>query len=262
MRQKPLNTSAPPRPRAWLDLARAGNFPSVASNVLAALVLSSGAPAVFPRPGELGVAILAGILLYAGGATLNDVADASFDARHRPERAIPRGLISRRAAAWVGALEMASGLALLVGSGASLVWGAALVAVILAYDWVHKRWSGSVILMAGCRVLLALTVASLPQHSVTPALLGWLGVLFAYIVTLSVLARSEYALARQTVAAAHAKDQSERAARLGRGVGRMLAFIPLIDAVAVAVAGGWLAAVCCALAVPVGRWAQRVAAST
>ena len=39
-------TAAPHRPLAlaWLDLARAGNFPSVASNVMAAFVLSAAAP--------------------------------------------------------------------------------------------------------------------------------------------------------------------------------------------------------------------------
>ncbi|HLP08823.1 MAG TPA: UbiA family prenyltransferase, partial [Opitutaceae bacterium] len=100
----------------WLDLARAGNFPSVASNVLAAFVLSAGANRFDP---QLFVgALLAGALAYAGGATLNDVADASFDAQHRPERAIPRGAILRRTAAIVGAAQLLAGAAVLVALGA------------------------------------------------------------------------------------------------------------------------------------------------
>jgi len=75
----------------WLDLARAGNFPSVWSNVLAALILSAPLVGMWPSAGILAVTLLAGSLAYAGGTTLNDVADAAFDRRHRPERAIPRG---------------------------------------------------------------------------------------------------------------------------------------------------------------------------
>jgi 4-hydroxybenzoate polyprenyltransferase len=236
--------------RVWLDLARAGNFPSVASNVLAALVLSAAATGhPWPAPGEFALALLAGLLVYAGGATLNDVADAAFDARRRPERAIPRGAISRGAAAWVGAGELAAGLALLVAGGAGWGWAAGLGAVILAYDWVHKRWSGSVVLMAGCRVLLALTLASLPGYAPGPALLGWLAALFVYIVTLSVIARREYA-------------PGAPAAKLGRWVGCLLAFIPLVDAAALLAVGAWSAALAAAAAVPLGRLAQRRLAAT
>ncbi|MCE2861248.1 MAG: UbiA family prenyltransferase [Verrucomicrobiota bacterium] len=233
--------------RVWLDLARAGNFPSVAGNVLAALVLSApGFPfhAIVP----LGLAVIAGWLVYAGGATFNDVADATFDARHRPERAIPRGAVRRATAASVATAQMAAGLGLFIVAGASPFWAAALAVVILAYDWTHKRWTGSVVLMAGCRVLLGLTVASLPGHGVTPALLAWLGVLFAYIVVLSLLARREYL-------------PGAPAAKIGRSVGRLLAFIPFVDAVALLVCGAWVPAVLCALMVPLGRWAQRVVAA-
>ncbi len=241
--------------RATLDLARAGNFPSVASNVLVALVLASTAGAgaggnAFPSGGLLTLAIVAGCLVYAGGATLNDVFDAGFDRERRPERAIPRGVISRAGAAWLGGVEMALGLAaLIIFAGASVVWAVALAACILAYDWLHKRWIGSVVLMAGCRVLLALTLATIPSHSFTPPLLWWIGALFVYIVTLSLIARWEYA-------------PGAPAAKIGRSVGRLLAFIPLIDALALALVGAWFPALACAAAIPLGRWAQRLAAST
>jgi 4-hydroxybenzoate polyprenyltransferase len=235
--------------RIWFDLARAGNFPSVASNVLAAFVLSSSARAVWPSGGLLAVAIVAGCLIYAGGATFNDVADAEFDRRHRPERAIPRNAVSRAGAAWIAAIEMLFGLGLLVAAGASARWAGALAATILIYDWIHKRWMGSVVLMAGCRVLLACTVASLPGNDMTPAFFWWAGALFVYIVALSVIARWEY-------------RPGAPAARVGRAVGSLLAFIPLIDAIALLLVGAWLPAMACAAAVPLGRWAQRLAAST
>lgn len=237
--------------RALFDLARAGNFPSVASNVVAALVLSAApAAATFPSVGTLALAILAGCLLYAGGATFNDVFDAAFDARHRPERVIPRGAISRHAAALLATAEMLLGVVLIVVLlQASLAYALALVATILAYDWIHKRWIGSVILMAGCRVLLACTLATLPGHAFTTPFLGWIAALFVYIVILSLIARWEY-------------KPGAPAAQLGRAVGRMLAFIPFIDAIALLLVGAWLPALACALALPLGRWAQRLAAST
>ena len=233
--------------RVWLDLARAGNFPSVAGNVLAALVLSAPGSG-FPSLADLVPAVLAGWLVYAGGATFNDVADASFDARHRPERAIPRGEVSRTAAAAVAAAQMMLGLGVLVFAGASPLRAASLAAVILAYDWTHKRWIGSVVLMAGCRVLLGLTVASLPGHHVTPALATWLAVLLVYIAGLSLLARREYL-------------PGAPAARIGRSVGRLLAFIPFVDAGVLIGCGAWAPAALCAIMVPLGRWAQRMVAA-
>lgn len=236
--------------RVWFDLARAGNFPSVASNVLAALVLSSPAYFATFQPGLFVLTAFAGCLVYAGGATLNDVIDARFDVQHRPERAIPRGLVSQATAARVAAIEMALGLSLLVTAHASPRWALALGFVIVAYDWFHKRWLGSVVLMAGCRLLLAATIASLPDHALgRPAFLAWVGALFLYIATLSLIARWEY-------------KPGAPAAKIGRSVGRLLVFIPLIDALALALVGAWIPAIACAAAIPLGRLAQRLAAAT
>ena len=144
---------------------------------------------------------------------------------------------------------MLLGLGLLIAARASPLWALALAATILLYDWIHKRWIGSVVLMAGCRALLALTIASLPGYAIQPQLLAWLSALFVYIVTLSLIARWEY-------------KPGAPAAKLGRAVGRLLAFIPLVDALALTVVGEWLPAFACALAIPLGRWAQRLAAAT
>ena len=243
--------------RIWADLSRAGNFPSVASNVLAALVLSQPDLGQRPHLSLVLVTMLGGVLAYAGGATLNDVADARFDAAHRPERPLPRQVISRRNAAVLGLLQLAGGAGLLVWLGAGIGWALGLVAVVAAYDWLHKRWAGSVVLMGACRVALAVTVASLPGHGFTPQVLGWIGALFVYIVGLSVLARREYALGRSGDPAAAA-----RAERVGRRVGQMLALIPFVDGIALLLVGASGPALACALAMPLGRLAQRVAAST
>jgi 4-hydroxybenzoate polyprenyltransferase len=234
--------------RLWLDLARAGNFPSVWSNVLAALVLSAPASAGWPALSVLGLTLLAGSLAYAGGTTLNDVFDAGFDRQHRPERAIPRGQIRRSTAGWTGGLQLALGLGLLVWLGASVFATLGLAVTILGYDWLHKRWRGSVLLMAGCRVMLAVSLATLPGHTMPPIFLAWITGLFGYIVGLSLLARREY-------------QPGAPAAKLGQLVRKLLAFIPFVDTAALLVFGAWLPALGCALTVPLGKWAQRQAAS-
>jgi 4-hydroxybenzoate polyprenyltransferase len=245
-----MNAAPRSAARAWFDLARAGNFPSVWSNVLAALVLSSSVGYTWPVTATWVLATLAGTLAYAGGTTLNDVADLAFDRRHRPERALPSGVISRSAAACVGAVQLAAGFALFVFVlDASAPWAVLLVVVIVAYDWLHKRWAGTVLLMAACRAFLGLTIASLPGHAFTPALLTWVGLLSGYIVTVTLLARAEY-------------TAGAGGARLGRWVGRLLAFIPLVDAVVLLAVGAWPVALACAAAIPIGRLAQRLAAST
>ena len=96
----------------------------------------------------------------------------------------------------------------------------------------------------------------------------WVGALFIYIVTLSVIARREYTGRRASASASigavggTAPAVPRSTAKPGFSVGRLLAFIPLIDAIALLVVGAWIPALACAAAVPLGRWAQRLAAST
>ena len=238
--------------RLWLDLARAGNFPSIWSNVITALILSGAGAEVQLHFGwpfwAVCWTLLAGSLAYPGGTTLNDVFDTGFDRTHRPERAIPSGRISRSTAGWVGGLQLASGLGILIWLGASPVAATGLAATILSYNWLHKRWTGSVLLMAGCRVMLAVTIATLPGYTFQPVFVVWITILFVYIVVLSLLARREYL-------------PGAPAEKLGRLVRKMLAFIPFVDTSALIFIGAWIPALATALSVPLGKWAQRQAAS-
>lgn len=234
--------------RAWCDLARAGNLPSVWSNVLAALVLSAW-DCRWPPPDVWLLATILGTVAYAGGATLNDVFDADVDRRHRPDRPIPSRVVSRRAAAWVGATMLVTAVVVFSALGASWVWAGTMASAIVSYDWVHKRWVGSILLMAACRAALGMTVASLPGQQVTPALVGWVLSLSTYIAGLSVLARAEM-------------RRGLPVPGVGHWVRRLLAVMPLIDAAALALVGAWAPAVACASAVPLGRSAQRLFAST
>ena len=91
--------------RDYAELARVSNLPTTFTNVLVGCAIGSfGLP---PRgTGGLGdfpwiklpVVWLAIACLYTAGMALNDVIDAPIDAMERPNRPIPSGRISRRAA--------------------------------------------------------------------------------------------------------------------------------------------------------------------
>src|SRR5262245_15143087 len=73
-----------------LQLGRVSNLPTIWSNVLVGRVLAGGQPW---RPATL-LVMLAVSLLYVGGMYLNDAFDRDIDARERPTRPIPAGLVA------------------------------------------------------------------------------------------------------------------------------------------------------------------------
>ncbi len=185
--------------RAWLELARVSNLPTVWTNVLAAWLLSGGRG----MDARLFWLLLGGSLIYAAGMILNDAADAAFDREHRPERPIPSGRVALRWAWRAGLVLLVCGAGMMVGrAGADTGVTVALAAVVLAYDLYHKPWAGSVVLMGGCRTLLYLAAASPLQETPWngPALLPGL-VLGAYITGLSLMARREARIADARMAA-------------------------------------------------------------
>jgi hypothetical protein len=174
-------------PRHLLTLARISNLPTVWSNCLAAWIISGAVPSWSMLP------LLAGAsLLYAGGCTLNDAFDAAWDARHRPERLIPSGVLSRRKVCIIGLVEIIAGLGGIFAGGVSNWWApAALASAIVLYDAWHKQSAWSVLIMGACRWLLYLTAAAAAGATILrPAMLGG-GVLWLYIVVLSLVARGE-----------------------------------------------------------------------
>ena len=180
--------------RAWLELARISNLPTVWTNVTAGWLLAGGAPG---NPALLWI-LLAGSLLYTGGMILNDAADVRYDREHRPERPIPGGRVSLTAAWSVGLGMLVTGWFLAVFPGGAC-WGitSALVGCILFYDFYHKPWGGAVWVMGMCRVLLYAMSGSAVLLCVTCKAPGWsIGLpqalaLGAYIVGLTMVARME-----------------------------------------------------------------------
>jgi 4-hydroxybenzoate polyprenyltransferase len=147
-----------------------------------------------------GVLLLAISLFYVAGMYLNDAFDREIDARERPERPIPSGLISSTTVFATGFAMLAAGLALVILAGGMEGgiggWRASLAAGVLAgaivlYDWHHKGNPLSPVLMGMCRVLVYLVAgyASAPIPGV--ALYVGAGLLLCYLVGLTYVAKFE-----------------------------------------------------------------------
>ncbi len=172
--------------RTLLVLGRVSNLPTVWSNCLAGWLLTGE-----PLRASLGLVLGGATLLYTGGMFLNDACDAAFDRECRPERPIPRGLISRRAV-WTWAIFL-----LAVGTGSisilnRLAAGLALTLSvgIIVYNALHKRWLPSLVLMALCRCLLYLIAAGVAAANVRTAGVPAIG-LGLYVLGISSIARGE-----------------------------------------------------------------------
>lgn len=140
-----------------IDLLAAGrvaNLPSVVSNV----ALGCGVGVFFRNSGDEVVLVLpclVGCFLYVGGCFFNDWADRNWDAKNRPERAIPAQRIKPGFMLSSAALLMLLGLGLsaLIGTETLLV-AIGIVAAISIYTWIHKKTAWGVLPMGLCRALL------------------------------------------------------------------------------------------------------------
>jgi 4-hydroxybenzoate polyprenyltransferase len=132
-------------------------------------------------------------LFYSGGMSLNDICDITPDKVKKPLRPLPSGKISlRNGALFTGALFL-SAIVLLVFMPfhRAIFAGLLLLFVIAAYDLVHKAHPLSVILMAGCRLLVfVVTSLAVAGSMVSLAMVaGWAQ--FAYLLLICVVARYE-----------------------------------------------------------------------
>ncbi len=102
----------------------------------------------------LGIPV-ASVLLYWSGMALNDLADADLDEIERPERPIPSGRISRRAAGITAAALAVGGIAAagIFGGRKSVALAVPLAAAIATYNLVAKSGPFGPAVMAACRGL-------------------------------------------------------------------------------------------------------------
>ncbi len=176
-----------PRWRAYVLLARVSNLPTVWTNVVAGTIVSG---AGFGRPGL--VAVCAAVsALYVAGMFLNDAFDHEIDARVRPERPVPSGDVSLFAASAAGiALLVAGELGLLWTSPdtRTYVWGLALAAVIVYYDYRHKRDRLGPLVMGLCRGLVYCVAAS-AAGGVSRGVIAAAVLMTAYVSGLTLVAK-------------------------------------------------------------------------
>lgn len=183
----------------WLQLMRLPTVFTALSNILCGFLLTHLQPrlkvADLTGHSDLWLLLASTIGLYLGGMVLNDVFDAKLDAIERPERPIPSGQISRRAAAIFGVLLMLGGVvaAAFVGTPSLLV-ATLIVPCVLAYNGFLKTTIAAPLGMAACRFLnLMLGASAVPD---LPSLLQSTPLTVAaglaiYIVGVTVFARNE-----------------------------------------------------------------------
>jgi hypothetical protein len=176
-----------------LRLGRVSNLPTVWTNVLAALALSSALSGVTAL-------VLAGSmsLYYLGGMYLNDAFDRHIDARERPQRPIPSGQVSAATVFGLGFAWLLIGFVLLLAArqgSASLaptvLSGLALALCIVGYDVYHKQNPLSPVLMGLCRVLVYVTSAFAVQQQLAPGLSWGAAALLCHLIGLSYAAKQE-----------------------------------------------------------------------
>ncbi len=179
--------------RTILVLGRISNLPTVWTNVAVGWFLTGGSWGP-----DLGWLLFGTSLVYVGGMTLNDAFDAAWDRDHAPARPIPAGRIAERSVWILGTLQLSAGAGvLLVVTTAHPALVGGLVVAVLLYNWLHKRWAGSVLLMGLCRALVYLAAGSAAAartgtEGLPAALLVLAGGAVLYIAGLTLVARSEH----------------------------------------------------------------------
>lgn len=124
---------------------------------------------------------------------LNDVCDLRFDIASGSRRPLATGAIPWSRALLVSLVLIAVGVGVLAPLGKwSAVFGLLLVASILLYNLLHHRWSGAVIFMGLCRILVyAVAAASVAYPFDLHIFTKMGGGLFLYILLLTIVARRE-----------------------------------------------------------------------
>ena len=82
-------------------------------------------------------------------------------------------------------------LAMIGGAGCSWKWTVSLFPCILAYNWIHKKTAGGILLMGSCRALLWITALLPPAHSLHLCCALWAVAVGVYVIGISWYARNE-----------------------------------------------------------------------
>ncbi len=172
--------------RVYVELSRLSNIPTCLTNVLVGCAL--GGAIAWQTTAIVTVGVM---LMYVAGMALNDVFDAEFDSRRRPERPIPSGRISRRAAFVYALVCLAMGVAVTVAVAPAL-FVLPLAVCIVIYNLLHHRLAFAVVLMGLCRGLIYPLAAAAVSRTPDWNLVAWFAMaLAAYVTVLTIIARRE-----------------------------------------------------------------------
>jgi hypothetical protein len=184
------------RLRTYPRLGRVSNLPTIATQAAAAIAIAS----VAVPPVEVALVAAALAAAYIAGMFLNDAYDREIDARQRPDRPIPAGLVDVREVFAVGAGLLVLGVALLVlvglrrgHTGDAVVGSFGLAAAIVVYDAWHKRNPIAPLLIGLCRALVYVAVGLALSGSVSSLASFGAAAMLLYVSGLSEVSRSERA---------------------------------------------------------------------
>jgi len=137
--------------QGFLRLTRPANLVTALADILAGAAVAFGLQSARVDPAatatllgevatQLPLLLVATLGLYGGGVVLNDVFDAELDAKERPERPIPRGIISvAEGAYWGGGLLVLGVLAAMLASATSGLIAASVAGLAVLYDAQSKH---------------------------------------------------------------------------------------------------------------------------
>lgn len=175
------------RLHAFAASARVPNLTSVVTNVAAGALLATAQPAIAP----LIAATMCGGLLCVAGNVGNDWADRKWDAVHRPERALPRGLFHPAFYGVIVFFCVTAALGFAAYYPQILPWILVLLGTIGVYTWLHKRHPIAVVPMGLCRGFLPVIGACAVAQTVPWEVMWHASALFLYVIGLSLFARGE-----------------------------------------------------------------------
>lgn len=176
-----------------LALGRVSNLPTVWMNVLCASALTA---ASFGLALPVGTAILVAVAMsffYAAGMCLNDYCDRHWDAERQPFRPIPAGKISapKVLSLSLGLFCVGFALLLFTPSARGVIAACVLAALIVAYDYLHKKHWATVVLMALTRLGVYAVAGFALAGTVTTAVIVMGLIQCVYTLLVTVVARLE-----------------------------------------------------------------------
>jgi UbiA prenyltransferase family len=273
-----------------LRLGRISNVPTVWTNVLAGSIIAGGAG----HSDRVALIAMAMTAFYVGGMYLNDYVDRAIDARDRPGRPIDAGEIRASSVMLIGFGLLAVGIALMIAFGlGAILCGFLLAGVIVLYDVWHKGNRLSPVVMGLCRALVYIGTGVATAGGISNATIIGAAALACHVAGITYAAKQEsldrvgnlwplVLLAVPLIAALPvlfdgwtviaafvlllaadatairllAKRPSPGAVPLA--VSGLIAAICLVDALAIAAAGGGMVIVAiCALGYPLTRLFQK-----